>query len=437
MAARPIWRGHLRLALVSCPVALWNAKHERNTIRFNQINPETGHRIRMKSVDAETEEEVQRRDLVKGYEFSKNRYLLLTDADFDSVKVESSSVMNIEKFVEAGSIDPIFYNSSYYLAPDGEAGRDVYAVLNQAIAETGKVALARVVIGQRERTIALRAMPGGLVAHTLDEQRDINDARSILGDAAEISTDPEMVQLAKQLIDRQTAAYDPSDLEDRYETRLRAMIDAKLKGEGGDLSEPAEPDRTNVVDLMAALKKSLSQEAAPKNVAQSSAPAKPKRAAAAQAAKPGRNRSLLQPADTRPQPQSGAASRRKPHHRSACLLASLRAGRAVRAAGSDCRHALSGCGLRSGTCSLPFVERVCTKSTCLQTRACRTQRRNVRHHLDFCKDARTAAASAESDASRPSVRNSCLRCCSVSEETFPIRRSRWSSTMNCPAVPIQ
>ena len=290
MPARPIWRGHLRLALVSCPVALWNAKHERDHDPVQQINPETGNRIRMKTVDAETDEEVQRRDLVKGYEFSKDRYLLLTDADFDSVKVESSSVMNIEKFVEADSIDPIYYDSSYYLAPDGEAGRDVYAVLNQAIAETGKVALARVVIGQRERTIALRAMPGGLVAHTLDEQRDINDARSILGDAAEIKTDPEMVALAKQLIERQTTAYDPSDLEDRYETRLRAMIDAKLKGEGIDVSEPAEPDRTNVVDLMAALKKSLAQEAAPKKAAQSSAPAKPKRAAAAQAAKPGRKR---------------------------------------------------------------------------------------------------------------------------------------------------
>ena len=130
-------------------------------------------------------------------------------------------------------------------------------MLCKAIAETGRVALARVVIGQRERTIALRSMPGGLVAHTLDEQRDINDARSIFGNAAEIKTDPEMVALAKQLIDRQTTKYDPSDLEDRYETRLRAMIDAKLKGEGIDLSEPAEPDRSNVVDLMAALKKSL------------------------------------------------------------------------------------------------------------------------------------------------------------------------------------
>jgi DNA end-binding protein Ku len=259
MPARPIWRGHLRLALVSCPVGLWNAKHERATIRFNLINPKTGNRIRMMTVDGETNEELQRRDLKKGYEFRKDQYLMLADEDFDSVKVESSSVIAIEKFVGVGSIDPIYYASSYYLAPDGEAGRDVYAVLHQAIAETGRVALARVVIGQRERTIAVRAMDGGLVAHTLDEQRDINDAHAIFGDSAEIKTDPEMVQLAKQLIDRQTTQYDPSDLEDRYEMRLRAMIDAKLKGEGIDLTEPEEPDRSNVIDLMAALKKSLGE----------------------------------------------------------------------------------------------------------------------------------------------------------------------------------
>src|SRR4029077_13324258 len=257
MPARPIWRGHLRLALVSSPVALWNAKHERSAIRFNLINPSTGNRIKLTTGDAGTDEELQRRDLVKGYEFQKDRYLLLTDDDFDSVKVESSSVMAIEKFVEVNSIDPIYYASNYYLAPDGDAGRDVYAVLHQAIEETRRIALARVVIGQRERTIAVRAMSGGLVAHTLDETRDINDAQSILGDAAKVKTDPEMVALAKQLIDRQTTKDDPSDLEDRYETRLRDMIDAKLKGEGIDLREPAEPERTNVIDLMAALKKSL------------------------------------------------------------------------------------------------------------------------------------------------------------------------------------
>jgi DNA end-binding protein Ku len=131
-------------------------------------------------------------------------------------------------------------------------------------------------------------MPGGLVAHTLDETRDINDAQSILGDAAKVKTDPEMVALAKQLIDRQTTKYDPSDLEDRYETRLREMIDAKLKGEGIDLSEPAEPDQTNVIDLMAALKKSLGAPVAKEPAKPAS---KPKRAAAAQTtAKPSRKR---------------------------------------------------------------------------------------------------------------------------------------------------
>jgi DNA end-binding protein Ku len=283
MAARPIWRGHLRLALVSCPVGLWNAKHDRAAIRFNMINPATGNRIRMMTVDSETNQEVQRRELVKGYEFRKDQYLLLKDTDFESVKVESSSVMAIEKFVEDNSIDPIYYASSYYLAPDGDVGRDVYAVLNQAIAESRRIGLARVVIGQRERTIALRAVPGGLVAHTLDEQRDINDARSIFGDAAEVKTDPEMVQLAKQLIDRQTTTYDPSDLEDSYEIRLRAMIDAKLKGEGIDISEPEEPDRSNVIDLMAALKKSLGEASEAKPPAAKKPAREPKAKVAAQA----------------------------------------------------------------------------------------------------------------------------------------------------------
>jgi DNA end-binding protein Ku len=294
MAQRPIWRGHLRLALVSCPVALYSAKHDRSTIRFNMINPETGNRIKMLTVDAETDKQLQRRDLVKGYEFKKDHYLLLSDADFESVKVESSSMMTIEKFVEKNSIDPIYFSASYYIAPDGNAGRDVYAVLHEAISDTGRVALARVVIGQRERTIALMSTDGGLVAHTLDEQRDINDAKQIFDDVTEVKTDPEMVQLAKQLIDRQTAKYDPSDIEDRYETRLREMIDAKLKGEGIDLSEPAEPDRTNVVDLMAALKKSLGESPAKQDepvTKEASKPAsKPKRAAAAQAAKPSRKR---------------------------------------------------------------------------------------------------------------------------------------------------
>ena len=287
MAQRPIWRGHLRLALVSCPIALYSAKHDRGTIRFHLINPQTGNRIQMITQDAETEHKLSRRDLVKGYEFKKNTYLLLTDEDFDSVKVESSEVMTVEKFVEADSIDPIYYDTGYFVAPDGHAGRDVYAVLLEAIEKTGRIALSRVVIGQRERTIALRPMAGGLAAHTLYEQRDVNDAKAVFDDAADVKTDPEMVKLATQLIDRQTSRYDPADMEDRYETRLRAMIDAKLKGEGVSEEVQPEPAQGNVVDLMAALRRSLGADdakpAKPRSAASSAKPAKP-------AAKPGRKR---------------------------------------------------------------------------------------------------------------------------------------------------
>jgi DNA end-binding protein Ku len=283
MASRPIWRGHLRLALVSCPIALYNARHDRGGIRFNMINPETGNRIRMVTQDAETGKELERRDLVKGYEFKKNTYLLLTDEDFDSVKVESSSVMTVEKFVAADSIDPMYYDASYFMAPDGKAGDDVYAVLREAITKTGMVALSRVVISQRERTIALRPIDDGLMAHTLYEERDLNSSKELFEDVVGLKPDPEMVQLATQLIQRQAGRYDPSDLEDRYETRVRAMIDAKLKGEGVDIAEAEAPAQSNVIDLMAALKKSLGQTSG------SEAPPKPSIAKKTKAKEPIRN----------------------------------------------------------------------------------------------------------------------------------------------------
>src|SRR3954451_23961298 len=275
MAQRPIWRGHLRLALVSCPVALYSAPHERETIRLNMINPATGSRIKMVSQDAQTGEEISRRDTVKGYEYSKGQYVIITDEDLESVRVESSGLIKVEKFVDAGSIDPIYYDSSYYLGPDGKGSKDVYAVLREAIQRTGKVALTRIVISQRERTIALRPMDGGLVAHTLNEQRDLNAAEGLFERVRNVKLDPEMVTLATQLVERQSEQYDPADLEDRYETRLRAMLDAKIKGEG--LRDEAKPvsAESNVIDLMAALRKSLGQPpaAAASEPARKTAPA--------------------------------------------------------------------------------------------------------------------------------------------------------------------
>ena len=281
MAQRPIWRGHMRLALVSCPIALYSARHDRGTIRFNMINPKTGNRIRMVSVDSGTDEEITRSETLKGYEYTKGRYVVITDEDMDKVRVESSSTMAIEKFVDASSIDPIYYDASYFLAPDGKSADDVYAVVREAIVKTGRVALTRIVISQRERTVAVRAIEGGLVAHTLNEQRDLNEAKTLFDAIEGLKVDPEMVKLAVQLVDRQTGEYDPSDLEDRYETRLREMLDAKVRGEAVENVEAVSRAPDNVVDIMAALRRSLGQETGTESKAKRPVPSK------ARAPKPG------------------------------------------------------------------------------------------------------------------------------------------------------
>jgi len=146
------------------------------------------------------------------------------------------------------------------MGPDGDAGMDVYAVLREAIAKTGKMALARVVISRRERAIGIMPMGKGLVAHTLHEERDLNSWADVFDRLPDMKIDPEMVSLATQLIDRQTGQYDPADFEDRYEARMRELIEAKLKGEGFDAEEEEQPDRGNVIDLMGALRRSLGQE---------------------------------------------------------------------------------------------------------------------------------------------------------------------------------
>jgi DNA end-binding protein Ku len=261
--SRPIWRGHLRLALVSCPIALHSVVRGSSGLHFHLINPKTGHRIRMVSQDAETEEEVSRGDLVKGYEFEKDRYVLLDDDDFEQARIESSSTLTIGKFVDAASIDPIFFDTAYYVAPDGEAGQDVFVVLRDAIRKARTAALSRVVIARRERAVAIIPSGDGLVCHTLQEPNDLWNAAPLWETIRDVKPDPEMVALATQLIGRQNGNFQPDDTEDRYEAKLREVIDAKLKGEGITPEEPSEPDRGNVVDLMAALKASLGQDKAP------------------------------------------------------------------------------------------------------------------------------------------------------------------------------
>jgi DNA end-binding protein Ku len=257
MASRPIWRGHLRLALVTCPIALHSVVRASGDLHFHYINPKTGNRVRMVTMDAETDDEVSRRDLVKGYEFEKDRYVLLDEEDFEQAKIESSATLTVDKFVDRGEIDPVYFDTSYYVVPDGEAGQDVYVVLRDAIARSGRTALSRVVIARRERAVAILPMGKGMVCHTLHEPRDLYDSKPLFDAIADDKPDPEMVKLATQLIERQEGKFAPADSEDHYETRLREVIAAKLKGEGITPQQTEAPARDNVIDLMAALKASL------------------------------------------------------------------------------------------------------------------------------------------------------------------------------------
>ncbi len=257
--ARPIWRGHLRLALVSCPVSLHTARHDAAALHFHFINPATGNRVRTVTLDAETGDELKRGDLARGYEFEKDQYVLLDDADFERARIESSATLTIDKFVDGGAIDPVYYDASYYMAPDGDAGQDVYVVLRDAIRRAGKVALSRVVIARRERAVAIMPMEHGLVVHTLHEAKDVNDPKALFDAVPSLAPDEDMIGLATQLIERQSGTFDLSDMEDRYEARLRQVIEAKLKGR--NLKATPEPkDGGKVIDLMAALKRSLRQQ---------------------------------------------------------------------------------------------------------------------------------------------------------------------------------
>jgi DNA end-binding protein Ku len=257
LPARPLWRGHLKLSLVSCPVALFNAISESEDIHLHFLNPDTGNRIRYQSVDAETEEVVERADLVKGYEFQKDRYVTLTNEELDDLKIESSSVMTIEQCVEDGDIDPRYFERAYYLIPDGDAGEEAFAVIRDALQKSGLYAITRAVIARKERVIALKPCQKGLMGWALREAEDIRDTDTFFDDIEAGQAGRDEVSIALKLVNQKKGKFDPDKFDDRYEKRLRQLIDAKL--EGVELEPEEIEEEPKVINLMDALKKSLGQ----------------------------------------------------------------------------------------------------------------------------------------------------------------------------------
>lgn len=254
-AMRPTWEGHLRLSLVTCPVALYTATERSADIHFNLINPETNNRIRMQSVDAGTGEPVDRADLVKGFAVSKNKYVLFDKDELDAVRLESTRILDIEEFVDASDIDRIYWDEPYYLAPSGKTGIEAFSVIRAAMEKQKKVALGRVVMHQRERICALEPRDGGILLTTLRTHDEIR-ATSDVFDRNLPKPDPRMLQIAEKIIEQQDARFDPTRFTDRYEDALRELIAKKKKGQPV-VSEAPQQEEEKVVDLMEALKRSL------------------------------------------------------------------------------------------------------------------------------------------------------------------------------------
>jgi len=283
MAARPTWQGHLKLSLVTCPVALYTATTSSNDVRFHLINPETNNRIRMVPTDPDTGP-VERSDLVRGYEVSKDEYVLFDEADFDKVRLESTRTISIDKFVDESEIDRLYWADPFFVVPEKGAGLEAFAVIRDAMKKQGKVALGCLVLRGKERQLALEVRGKGLVAYTLRAQDEVRDAGDYFDDIKTVKADADMVEIAARIIGQKEADFDPADFKDGYDDALREMIKAKAKGGKGTV-DVAEPDDTNVIDLMAALRSSLkgsagSEKKAPAKKAPAKKAAAKKKAAA-------------------------------------------------------------------------------------------------------------------------------------------------------------
>lgn len=284
MASRPSWRGHLKLSLVACPVSLFPATTAANEVHFHLINPATGNRIRMQTIDPEAGE-VERRDLVKGYEVEKDRHILLTDEELKSVRLESTRTIEIERFVDASEIDRIWWSDPYFMVPDGKAGLDAFSVIRTAMEEAGKVALARLVLTTRERVVAIEPRGRGMLVTTLRALHEMGDEEDILGDIPASKRNAPMIEIAEKIIAQQQGPFDPAAFNDRYEEALRALIASKE--DGGDGGVPAAPPREdNVIDLMEALRRSLEQGGGKSGDARKARPAAKAKPAAQAKSKP-------------------------------------------------------------------------------------------------------------------------------------------------------
>ena len=260
MAGRAYWKGYLKLSLVSCPVKLFTATSSSSgKVAFNMLHKDTKNRVNMKYHDPELGE-VDRSDLVKGYQFEKDRYVVVTSEELDEIEIVSSKTIDIDGFVDAADIDPIYLDSPYFMAPDGPIAEETYAVILEAMRQAKKVAVARIVLSGRERLVAIQPGERSFLLTTLRTGKEVRNASEYV-DTLKAKVAPDMLNMAKQIISGKEMKFEPEEFEDRYEKALMDLVKSKING--GEPVIAKAPERGNVVNLMDALKASLEAERRP------------------------------------------------------------------------------------------------------------------------------------------------------------------------------
>jgi DNA end-binding protein Ku len=267
---RAYWKGSLKLSLVSCPVLLYPASTSIDKTRFHMINKETGNRLKQQMVDAETGDVVESDQKGRGYELKKGEYVEIDKDELEAVQIESNHTINIDSFVPRGEIDKRYLDHPYYIAPDGKTGIDAFAVIRDAMKDQDRVALARIVLTNREHVIAIEPLGRGLLGTTLRYPYELRDADDYFGDIKNPKISKDMIELATHILDSKAAHFNPSRFKDEYETALKALVKRKAAGKPVKAAEREErPD--NVISLMDALKQSLKGKASAKRAAHSPA----------------------------------------------------------------------------------------------------------------------------------------------------------------------
>ncbi len=256
MALRASWSGYLKLSLVTIPIRMYNAISSTSRVSLNQLHKNCNHRVRQQYVCPE-HGKLEREDIVKGYEYEEDKYVVIDEADLQKIKLETSKTINVVQFVTVEEIDPIYFDKSYYVTPDGPIAEDAFRVVREAMRKANKMAIGRVVILGREHVITLRPKDKGFALSTLHYASEIRQAAPYFEGIRNGDVDKDQLALATQLVENNTEPFNPAQFTDRYEEALLEIIKSKIAG-----SEPVvvqQPEAGKIIDLMSALKQSLAQ----------------------------------------------------------------------------------------------------------------------------------------------------------------------------------